>query len=153
MAANASAVPRPERTNSNESNGSFKSPRTPRFAEATAVNSPIDGPAHVDFPTNHYRPQPQPADVGFGYLSASDASRQAQEVEMEEERQYIPPATPASPLKSAMKSPGQAPRNMNAVLSPTFREEQVLEKQEEDTEQEQAKDLVCTVGDLQKTFI
>ena len=51
------------------------------------------------------------------------------------------PLTPASPLKSAMKVPGTPGRTLNP-LSPTFREEQILEKTEGMTEKEQAKDLV-----------
>jgi len=125
---------------------SLKTPRTARFAEATSVNSPVE-PTRSPFadpPTNHYAPQPQPADVGFGYLNNRTSGAESQSgVEMEEtDRRYLPPPTPKSPLKSALKSPGAPPRNFDAVLSPTFREEQVLEKHEEDTEEEQAKDLV-----------
>ncbi|KAF2749461.1 hypothetical protein M011DRAFT_398901 [Sporormia fimetaria CBS 119925] len=120
---------------------SLKSPRTARFAEATSVHSPIDARSPFADPpvaTNHFKPQPQVSDVGFGYV---------QSVEMEEEphdRRYLPPPTPKSPLKSAMKSPGAPPRTPGAetmILSPTFREEQILEKREEQTEKEQAKDL------------
>lgn len=53
------------------------------------------------------------------------------------------PLTPGSPLKSAMKIPGTPGRRIDNPLSPTFREEQILEKEEQDTEKEQAKDLVC----------
>jgi hypothetical protein len=79
--------------------------------------------------------QPQPSDIGFGYISQNDANRHSQGVPIEM------PLTPTSPLKSAMKIPGTPGRNLNP-LSPTFREEQVLEKHEEMTEKEQAKDLV-----------
>ncbi len=72
----------------------------------------------------------QPSDIGFGYIN--DSSRQHVEV----------PLTPASPLKSAMKVPGTPGRKIDNPLSPTFREEQILEKHEEMTEKEQAKDLV-----------
>jgi hypothetical protein len=129
----------------------LKTPRTARFAEATAVHSPIDPSQNsnpfVDPPTNHYKAQPQIADIGFGYLGKGSH----ESVEMEEpDSRYLPPPTPRgmggglrSPgLKSAMKSPGAAPRNLEAVLSPTFREEQILEKTELDTEKEQAHDLV-----------
>jgi hypothetical protein len=128
---------------------SLKSPRTARFAEATSVYSPIDAKSpFADPPTFHYKPQPQVSDVGFGYVH--------HEVEMEAEehdRKYLPPPTPRSPgplrspLKSAMKSPGAPPRTPGAetmILSPTFREEQILEKTEAKTDKEQAKDLVCT---------
>ena len=116
-----------------------KSPRIARFAEATSVYSPIDPPQRpLDYPTNHYKPQAQVSDVGFGYV-------QPVEVEMEEtDRKYLPPPTPKTPLRSAMKSPGAPPRTAETmILSPTFREEQVLEKREASTEKEQQKDLVC----------
>jgi len=76
-------------------------------------------------------PQSQPSDIGFGYIQQSNES-----VNM--------PMTPASPLKSAMRIPGTPGRRFDNPLSPTFREEQVLEKHEEMTEKEQAKDLVCS---------
>lgn len=129
------------------SDDSLKTPRTARFAEATAVYSPVEPSVHsnpfADPPTNHYMPQAQPSDIGFGYLKEKHIS-----VEMEEtDNTYLPPPTPGSPLrsplKSAMKSPGAAPRNFAAMMSPTFREEQVLEKEEEKTEKEQETDLVC----------
>lgn len=50
--------------------------------------------------------------------------------------------TPKSPLKSAMRVPGTPARKFENPLSPTFREEEILDKREKDTEQEQAKDLV-----------
>lgn len=141
------------RTSSNSSTTtSLKTPRTARFAEATSVNSPI-GPTETgrspfeDPPmmTNHYHPQPQPSDVGFGYMSENDASRHAtypgMPLEEESSTRYMPPPTPGSPLKSALKVPGTPGRMMNP-LSPTFQEEQVLEKQEEKTDKRQAKDLV-----------
>lgn len=128
---------------------SLKSPRTARFAEATSVYSPVDGRnPFADPPTTHYKPQPQVADVGFGYVH--------HEVEMEEtDRKYLPPPTPKTPLRSALKSPGAPPRTMEtAILSPTFREEQMLEKQEASTDKEQAKDLkVKTRVRIAKIFL
>lgn len=127
---------------------SLKSPRTARFAEATAVYSPIE-PSQAsnpfrDPPTNHYKPQAQVSDVGFGYVGQR-ASALTVEIEETDEK-YLRPMTPKTPgmggLKSALKSPGAPPRNLEAMLSPTFREEQVLEKQEAITDKEQAKDLV-----------
>lgn len=50
--------------------------------------------------------------------------------------------TPASPLKSAMKVPGTPGRRIDNPLSPTFREEQILEKHENMTDKENARDLV-----------
>lgn len=75
--------------------------------------------------------QAQPADVGFGYIN-DDSSREP--VNM--------PMTPKSPLKSAMKVPGTPGRKFENPLSPTFMEEEILEKREKDTEKEQVRDLV-----------
>jgi len=128
-----------ERTSSSSSSDtSLKVPRTPRFAEATSVYSPIEPNEDHRSPfadppserTQSYMAQAQPSDVGFGYISSNDPS---QHVEI--------PITPASPLKSAMRAPGTPGRKIDNPLSPTFREEQVLEKHEEMTEKEQAKDL------------
>lgn len=75
----------------------------------------------------------QPSDIGFGYIANNDPIRH---VEI--------PMTPGSPLKSAMRIPGTPARKIDNPLSPTFREEQVLEKHEDMTEKEQAKDLVSS---------
>lgn len=129
-----------ERTSSSSSGSSLKIPRTPRFAEATAVHSPIEPSEEGRSPfadpprRQSYMAQSQPADVGFGYISNNDRNSQGVPVEM--------PMTPASPLKSAMRVPGTPGRKIDNPLSPTFREEQILEKHEELTEKEQAKDLV-----------
>ncbi|KAF2666036.1 hypothetical protein BT63DRAFT_47411 [Microthyrium microscopicum] len=127
----------------------LKSPRTARFAEATAVYSPIDAPKNPfkDPPTNHYAPQPQVSDLGFGFVNQRAS---AMTVEMEEtDERYLAPMSAKPridlPLKSALKSPGAAPRNMDTILSPTFREEQVLEKSEQQTEVEQKKDIKSKV--------
>ena len=119
---------------------SIKTPRAARFAEATSVNSPI-GPTtagrspFADPPrTQHLMPQPQPSDVGFGYVSDNMPSKHASYAGVE-----MPP-TPASPLKSALRVPG-TPGRLNP-LSPTFREEEELEKHEVKAEKENAKDLV-----------
>ena len=127
----------------------LRTPRTARFAEATAVYSPIEpsekSNPFVDPPTNHYVPQAQPSDVGFGYMKEQHVS-----VEMEEtDTRYLPPPTPKTPgggLKSALKSPGAPPKNVNAILSPTFREEDMLEKAEGDTDKVQEQDLVSVMG-------
>jgi hypothetical protein len=78
-------------------------------------------------------PQVQVGDLGFGYINEKRESQSA--------------AMPASPrsLKSAMRYPG-SPRTINGnLLSPTFREENILERREELTEKQQAKDLVCLI--------
>lgn len=80
-------------------------------------------------------PQPQPSDVGFGYVSDNQASKHSSYAGVEV------PLTPNSPLRSALKPPGTPARFANP-LSPTFKEEQVLEKHEEKTEKRNAADLV-----------
>jgi hypothetical protein len=98
-------------------------------------------------------PQPQVADVGFGYVNQRAST---QTVEMEEtDNKYLAPMTPGIPktpgLKSALKSPGAAPRNLDTILSPTFKEEEVLEKMEKVNDKEQRRDLVSrTVSCYQK---
>jgi hypothetical protein len=121
------------------SGASLKAPRTPRFAEATTVYSPVEESKEGRSPFADSSAikrqsvviQAQPSDIGFGYISDN---RRSQVVEM--------PMTPASPLKSAMRVPGTAPRKLDALKSPTFREEQILDKHETLTEKQQAKDLV-----------
>ena len=130
------------RNSSESSSQSLKPPRTPRFAEATAVNSPIDpSQAKSPFADPPVTPgqAPQPSDVGFGYIAETSTSRHASQVE-------APPLSAAlrSPLKSALKTPGTPRRNFENVLSPTFREEQILDKYEEKSTVHNAKDLVCT---------
>ena len=126
---------------------SLKSPRTARFAEATAVNSPIE-PKRTPFsePTSkYYMAQPQVSDVGFGYVNRHES------VEMPDtdENPYPSmPKTPKSPLKSALKTPGHAPKDFGALRSATFREEEVLDKHETHTEKRQAQDLVSTFCDV-----
>ncbi|KAI0140875.1 hypothetical protein F4776DRAFT_536349 [Hypoxylon sp. NC0597] len=117
----------PSRSSSSASSStaSLKPPRTPRFAEATTVYSPVEDRS-MPFGRGE---KAQPADVGFGYIN--DGSNEAANV----------PMTPKSPLKSAMKVPGTPARRFDNPLSPTFREEEILEKREKDTDKEQARDL------------
>jgi hypothetical protein len=91
--------------------------------------------------------QAQPSDIGFGYISENDPARHSQGVPVEV------PVTPGSPLKSAMKIPGTPGRKIDNPLSPTFREEQILEKHEEMTEKEQANDLVRTLKTISPTRV
>jgi hypothetical protein len=119
---------RPGTSESSSSDGSLK-PRTPRFAEATSVHSPVEARSPFADPEKSHVAQPQPADIGFGYIA---------------QRESIPvPMTPRTPLKSAMKVPGTPAHLRNNPLSPTFREEDILEKRELSTEKEQARDVVC----------
>lgn len=122
-------------SSSSDESLSLKVPRTPRFAEATTVYSPIDasekGRSPFADPPQNKMAQSNPSDVGFGYISENTAPRH---VEIQ-----VGPASPG--LKSAMKVPGTPGRKFDNPLSPTFREEQVLEKHEQMTEKEQAKDL------------
>ena len=132
----------PRRSSSSALSLSVKTPRAARFAEATSVNSPVDPTtagrspfADPPIQTTYLMPQPQPSDVGFGYVSDNQASRHASFAGVEV------PLSPSSPLKSALKPPGTPARFANP-LSPTFREEQILEKHEEKTEKQNAADLV-----------
>jgi hypothetical protein len=123
------------------SGSSLKSPRTARFAEATAVISPVgtaESRSPFADPPMMAENQHHVSDVGFGYVAENDASVHASQ----------PPLTPASPLKSALKTPGTA-RTLNP-LSPTFRQEVNLEKQEKKTEKENARDLVSVHDDIQR---
>lgn len=114
---------------SSSSSSSLKPPRTPRFAEDTAVHSPAETRKMPFSDKNSDVPEVQVADLGFGYIGEKGDSAAM-------------PASPRSPLKSAMRYPG-SPRTFNGnPLSPTFREEQVLERREELTEKQQARDLV-----------
>lgn len=121
----------PIRSSSSDSSSSTSSlgkpPRTPRFAEATSIHSPIEPAGSGD---RNMVAQSQPGDIGFGYINPNPES-------------VAIPMSPRSPLKSAMKVPGTPGRALNP-LSPTFREEQVLEKRELSTDEEQKKDFVCT---------
>lgn len=121
------------RTSSQSSGPSLKTPRTARFAEATTVHSPVD--TRSPFSDYHRMTsasagQPTPSDVGFGFVADNDPSRHA--------------TYPETPLRSAMKTPGTPGRHLNP-LSPTFDEENALEKREESTEHTQAKDLVSSI--------
>lgn len=113
-------------SSSGSSTESLKQPRTPRFAEATTVHSPVNGKSPFADPEKD-DDNSQPSYVGFGYIGKG-------------EDDDIPMA-PRSPLKSAMKVPGTPGRRFDNPLSPTFREEQVLEKHESLTDKEQARDL------------
>ena len=140
---NSQVTVRSRGSSSSSSGLSIKTPRATRFAEATSVHSPI-GPSaagrspFADPPptTQHLMPQLQPSDVGFGYMADNQASKHSSYAGVEV------PLTPNSPLKSALKPPGTPGRLANP-LSPTFQEEQILEKHEAHTEKENAKDLVC----------
>ncbi|KAJ1331460.1 hypothetical protein MN608_04919 [Microdochium nivale] len=116
-------------SSASSSQSSLKQPRTPRFAEATTVYSPVDHQA-LPFSDRSHPQQPQPADVGFGYIGAAG---HRESVAM--------PMTPGSPLKSALRVPGTPARKFENPLSPTFREEEILEKREKNTDLEQAKDV------------
>ncbi|CAK7562196.1 MAG: hypothetical protein SEPTF4163_000031 [Sporothrix epigloea] len=106
-------------SSSDSSTESLKQPRTARFTEAAADFHIKMPPANLDYS--------QPSYVGFGYINRGEADN-------------IPMAL-RSPLKSAMKVPGTPGRRFDNPLSPTFREEQILEKHESLTEKEQARDL------------
>ena len=129
---------------SSASSLSLKPPRTPRFAEATAVYSPIETYNGQNFSsrmmTNHYSSQPQVSDVGFGYIDDNSAMKNASYPSVPVDD------GPKSPLRSALRVPGTPGRKLENPLSPTFKEEQILEKEEEKTDKANAADLVCTNG-------
>ena len=133
----AQVTTRSVRTNSSSSNApSLNTPRKARFAEATSVLSPASGPGEQQSPfadKTMAEDGPKPSDVGFGYISDNQPREQYATMRQD--------SNSGAPLKSALKTPGTASRLLNP-LSPTFREEIELEKQEEKTDKEQAKDLV-----------
>ena len=90
--------------------------------------------------------QPQPADVGFGYMNKHESVEMPKTPLPYGYETSIPPKSPMkSPLKSAMRTPGAPPRDFGgigtAILSPQFQEE-YLEKREKHTDKQQARDLV-----------
>ena len=143
--ADFKASTRSVRTNSTTSTTPSVNPgRRTRFAEATAVFSPASGPGESQSPfvdpkmENTSSEGPKPSDVGFGYIADNLPVEQHATV-----RDINSGA--GAPLKSALKTPGTAARLINP-LSPTFREEQMLEKEEAKTEIQQAQDLVSPVS-------
>ena len=121
-------------SHSSSSDNSLK-PRTPRFAEATSIHSPVEGTR-----SPFADPEPkvsQPGDVGLGYINNRES--------------VTVPMALKSPLKSAMKVPGTPARRFDNPLSPTFREEDMLEKREANTDIEQARDLVSWMSFLAST--
>ncbi|KIX97921.1 uncharacterized protein Z520_06699 [Fonsecaea multimorphosa CBS 102226] len=142
------ATTRSLRTNSTASSrsslrGGDKRVRRARFAEATSVFSPASGPGESQSPfadppatgnmENGFSSS-KPSDVGFGYIADNQPVEQTVYIRAD------PNGAAGQPLKSALKTPGTASRMLNP-LSPTFREEQLLEKEELKTEIQQAKDL------------
>ncbi|CAI7594190.1 unnamed protein product [Penicillium glandicola] len=121
---------REHRSGSDTSNASLKSPRTARFAEATSIHSPIDraeaGPSPFADPPKS-QAKGDVGDVGFGYVAANSAIQHADD------------QVPLSPFRPDLKVP-QTAKSLNP-LSPTFREEYLLEKQEKKAEVENARDL------------
>ena len=132
-ATSQTARPSDGRSSEESSAGSLKSPRAARFAEATTIISPIKPKEASPFadPPQREQGKPDVSDVGFGYMDVNQGGQNAAQAR-------LPPATP---LKSALKTPGSVSRNFN-LLSPTFKEEYVLDKQEKKTEKKNEKDLV-----------
>ena len=93
--------------------------------------------------------QAQPGDVGFGYLRDHHESVEMPETDQNGYEVTTPRTPLKSPLKSAMKTPGAAPRDVGkAILSPAFQDpishEEYLEKREKHTDKQQARDVVST---------
>ncbi|PWY69593.1 hypothetical protein BO70DRAFT_299843 [Aspergillus heteromorphus CBS 117.55] len=121
-----------ERSSSDTSISSLKESRTTRFAEATMVQSPGTadaGSSPFADPPNQSQTPPDVSDVGFGYVAASDPAQHTSHHDL-----------PTPGPKSALKVPGTPGRTLNP-LSPTFREEFYVEKQEKVAEKENARDL------------
>lgn len=133
------ATTRSVRTNSSSSSSpSLNTPRKARFAEATSVNSPMAEPNEHRLPFSRSKKPAtisKPSDLGFGYISDNNP------VEQHATLGTNPNGLASPPLRSALKTPGTSTRFLNP-LSPTFREEAILEKQESKTDKQQAKDLV-----------
>lgn len=114
---------------SEKSNTSLKTPRTARFAEATSIYSPVENAQRSPFadppksgaPTNV-------GDMGFGYVKND---------------YHADDQVPMSPFRPGLKVP-QTAKSLNP-LSPTFREEYMLEKQEHKADKENARDVVRTI--------
>lgn len=125
----------PKRSASSDSSSSDNSlkPRTPRFAEATSIHSPIEG-NRSPFADPEPAKVSQPGDVGLGYINNRES--------------VTVPMALKSPLKSAMKVPGTPGRRFENPMSPTFREEDILEKREGHTDKEQARDVVSRTGSV-----
>jgi len=114
------------RSSSESSGASLKSPRTARFAEATTIHSPIEQSSRSPFVDPPKTQSGGVGDLGFGYVN--DPAHAGE---------LMPPA---SPLRSGLRVPKSA-ISLNP-LSPTFREEYMLGKQEKHAEKENARDLV-----------
>lgn len=115
--------PKETRSSSESSGASLKSPRTARFAEATSIHSPVEQPKSPFADPPHT--SQGVADTGFGFINTPGIQDQA---------------PPMSPFRPDLKVPNTA-RSLNP-LSPTFREEYFLEKQEAISKKENARDLV-----------
>lgn len=105
------------------------------------MNSPIAGPtdtvtaAMASNPTGNNAP----GDVGFGYIH-SPAPIATQVVDAKS-----PGLGPKSALKSALRNPNE-PRRTDAVLSPTFKDDEVLrEKIDIMVDKAQEQDLVRSI--------
>lgn len=126
-------------SSSSSTTHSLKSPRKARFAEATSVLSPAAGPGEHRSPfadPKMAEDGPKPSDVGFGYIADNQPREQFATAHGQSDNG-------SQPLKSAMKTPGTGGRLLNP-LSPTFKQELDLEKQEDKTDKEQARDLVSS---------
>lgn len=135
----------PVNPHSNPSTSSSSPPRTLRFTEATSAVSPIESSTQSPFSDPpamaESSSEPKVSDLGFGYVADNQPSNHAS-APIAPQSAGLRSNPPQSPLKSAMKVPGTPGRFANP-LSPTFKEEQILEYHEKKTEEENAKDVVC----------
>ncbi|TQS35149.1 hypothetical protein Golomagni_04439 [Golovinomyces magnicellulatus] len=129
-----------------------KKARKPKFIESTAVHSPIekspsDKSSTFGHPTQCSMAQIRPSDVGLTYLEGSSRLSDDILVDMphtlKKNMNLDEADTHSTPTREVLKQ-----------LSPTFREEQTLQKCEKLTEKEQAKDLkVKTKVRIAKLFL
>lgn len=115
---------------------SSRLPRSVGFAESRSAGSPMEIPTKSPFAdppvVAESSSKPTVADVGFGYVAQNASSHEGNASDGA--------GAARGPLKSALKTPGTPGRFVNP-LSPTFREEQILEHHEKDTEKENEKDV------------
>ncbi|KAF2149865.1 hypothetical protein K461DRAFT_229711 [Myriangium duriaei CBS 260.36] len=128
---------RPKTSGSGASNLSLKT-KTARFAEATAVNSPSTpvGPTQFSFPQQavvRQKPNLAPIDVNFG----ASIDHNMATVKRKDSLPCVGDDSNSIPSTPPPKTPFTA----MPLMSPTWQEEQSLEKAQGHTDKEQVKDL------------
>ncbi|KAI1006010.1 hypothetical protein K3495_g2211 [Podosphaera aphanis] len=122
---------------------------TPRFIKTFARRSLVECGNSNDLfspkpPTPCHMAQLQPSDIGFRYMENNRSQLYSHPAEA-----ALKPASSPSALTFSESLLSEA----NNPQSPTFREEQMLEKQEKFTEKEQAKDLKVKIRVRMAKFV